>query len=244
MPRLGSAAGRRAGRRLPWLVYPVSLLPAVAVVAGTLGAASAERRPTPSFTIEHVRAGRDVALRTAPGGRVIARAGTRTEFGSPQTLRVAARHGSWIGVSADEVPNNRLAWVDAKTKALEPKRTETSLRVSLAHRKLELVEGTRVRRRIPIGIGRPGSPTPTGRFAITDKLSGRPYSGAYGCCILALSGHQSHVPAGWKGGNRLAIHGGAVGTATSAGCLHAPERDLRVLMRRVPLGTPIVIRKR
>ena len=43
---------------------------------------------------------------------------------------------------------------------------------------------------------------------------------AYGCCILALSGHQDNLPAGWPGGDRLAIHGGSgIGSADSAGCL-------------------------
>ena len=81
---------------------------------------------------------------------------------------------------------------------------------------------------------------------MTDKLSGSRYGPYYGCCIVALSGHQPHLPAGWPGGDRLAIHGtdspGAIGTAASAGCLRAADGDLRVLMRRVPLGTPVFIR--
>ncbi len=37
----------------------------------------------------------------------------------------------------------------------------------------------------------------------------------------------------------VAVHGGGgVGSAVSAGCLHASEPDLRYLMRAVPLGTP------
>ena len=100
----------------------------------------------------------------------------------------------------------------------------------------------RVVRRVPVGVGAAASPTPTGRFAITDKLDGSAFSAAaYGCCILALSGHQHDLPAGWRGGDRLAIHGGPAG-ASSAGCLHATERDLRWLMRRLPTGTLVTIR--
>jgi lipoprotein-anchoring transpeptidase ErfK/SrfK len=175
---------------------------------------------------------------------VIARVGPRTPFGSPRTLQVAARRGAWVGVTDSTLPNNRLAWVADRTSALVTRRTRISLRVSLAGRKLELVDGSHVEKQIPVGIGAPGSPTPAGRFAVTDKLPGGRYSASYGCCILALSGHQPNVPAGWQGGNRLAIHGGSVGTRSSSGCLHAPERDLRLLMRKVPLGTPVVIRKR
>jgi lipoprotein-anchoring transpeptidase ErfK/SrfK len=101
--------------------------------------------------------------------------------------------------------------------------------------------GGRVVRRIHVGVGRAGSRTPTGRFSVTDKLRGPDYGSYYGCCILALSGHQTHLPRGWKGGNRLAIHGGSTAGAVSAGCLHASTRDLRYLMRVVPVGTQLVI---
>jgi lipoprotein-anchoring transpeptidase ErfK/SrfK len=57
---------------------------------------------------------------------------------------------------------------------------------------------------------------------------------------------QPNLPAGWSGGDRIAIHGtlsaGDFGNAVSAGCVHAPDSDLRYLMRVVPLGTPVVIR--
>ena len=92
-----------------------------------------------------------------------------------------------------------------------------------------------------VGVGRPGSPTPTGRFAVTDKLGGASYSASYGCCIIALSATQPNLPAGWPGGNRIAIHGGPTGGAVSAGCIHAADGDLRYLMRLVPLGTPVAI---
>jgi hypothetical protein len=96
-------------------------------------------------------------------------------------------------------------------------------------------------RRIPVGIGASATPTPIGRFAITDKLRGADYSPAYGCCILALSGHQTNLPRGWTGGDRLAIHGGSTAGAVSTGCLHAATVDLVYLMRTVPLGAQVVI---
>ena len=66
----------------------------------------------------------------------------------------------------------------------------------------------------------------------------------YGCCVLALSGHQDNLPAGWIGGNRIAIHGtpGSVGGAESHGCLRASDPDMIALFARVPLGAPVFIR--
>jgi lipoprotein-anchoring transpeptidase ErfK/SrfK len=205
----------------------------------------AAQRPPAGVTVEQVKNGGKVNLHTKPNGRVIARVGSRTDFGSPQMLTVAARRGGWLGVINEDVSNGGLAWVRAQGRTLQPRRTDVVLRVNLEDRRLELVDGTRVERKMTVGVGRPGSPTPKGRFSVTDKLSGRPYGGTYGCCILALSGRQPKVPPGWQGGDRLAIHGtndpGSIGRQSSAGCLHADASDLRLLMRRVSLGTPVLI---
>ena len=100
-------------------------------------------------------------------------------------------------------------------------------------------------RRVTIGVGRAGSSTPIGRFAVTDKLSGSDYGPYYGCCIIALSAHQPNLPAGWTGGDRIAVHGtndpSSIGVPSSAGCPHASDEDMRFLMARVPLGTPVLV---
>jgi lipoprotein-anchoring transpeptidase ErfK/SrfK len=202
-------------------------------------------KPQPTFAVTQVRPGHTVALRSKPGGRVLAQVGSTTQFGSPTTLSVAARRGGWLGMTSTDLPNGTLGWVKAGSASLQAHRTQISLRVDLSRRTLELLKGSRVLHRATIGIGRPGSPTPTGRFSITDKLQGAAYGPYYGCCILALSGHQTNTPAGWQGGDRLAIHGtndpASIGVPSSAGCLHADAEDLKVLMRRVPLGTPVLI---
>lgn len=206
-------------------------------------------KPQPEFDVARVKPGRTLALRSGPNGRVLARVGATTEFGSPTTLAVAARHGDWVGLTSTDLPNGKLGWVKRRRRKsdVEQHTTRISLRVDLSRRRLELRSGKRVLRRVPVGIGRAGSTTPTGRFSITDKLSGGKYGPYYGCCILALSGHQTNTPAGWRGGDRLAIHGtnnpASIGVPSSAGCLHASADDLRVLMRRVPLGTPVFIRR-
>ena len=120
-----------------------------------------------------------------------------------------------------------------------------SVEIDLSRRTLILERGGRVVRKVTVGIGRSGSPTPVGRFAVTDKLSGDRYGPYYGCCIIALSAHQPNLPANWTGGNRIAVHGtnapGSIGAASSAGCLHATDESMRYLMARLPLGTPVTI---
>ena len=186
-------------------------------------------------------------MHARPSGPVVGDVGATTPFGSRRALGVVrTQQGSWLGVSLPQLGNGRLGWVDARQGGLAYARTQLELVVDLSARTLELRLAGRVLRRLRVGVGRPGSPTPIGRFAVTDKLDGPSYSRYYGCCILALSATQPHLPSGWRGGNRIAIHGtpspSDFGRAVSAGCVHAPDADLRYLMRRIPLGTPVVIR--
>ena len=201
----------------------------------------------PAHVIAFVKPGRALPLRSRPFGPIIARVGATTPFGSRRALGVVTTHrGRWLGVSDPGLGNNRLGWVDARTTGLQYARTRLQLVVDLSERALVVRRDGQTVRRLRVGVGRPGSPTPTGRFSVTDKLDGHAYSAYYGCCILALSATQPTLPAGWTGGNRIAIHGtpspGGIGSAVSAGCLHAGEADLRYLMRTVRLGTPVVIR--
>jgi lipoprotein-anchoring transpeptidase ErfK/SrfK len=100
--------------------------------------------------------------------------------------------------------------------------------------------------RFPTAIGQPTSPTPTGRFAVTDKLLTQGGASPYGCCILATSAHQRSTPQGWGGGDRIAMHAtdqpDSIGSAVSLGCMRAPENVMRRLVRVVPLGTLVTIR--
>lgn len=202
--------------------------------------------PPPAHLIAYVRRDSSVTLRQRPDGPALADVTSRTPFGSPRALGVARREGPWLGVTEAGYGANRLVWIDARAGGLRYAHTRDEIDVDLSSRTLVLRRNGAVVRRLSIGIGRPGSPTPTGRFAVTDKLPGRAYSSYYGCCILALSATQPSLPAGWRGGNRIAIHGtpsaSDFGRAVSAGCLHASDSDLRFLMRSVPLGTPVVIR--
>jgi L,D-transpeptidase catalytic domain len=201
--------------------------------------------PEPSgHPVVRVAPGTTVAVRDRPRGRVVARLPARTEFGSPQTLAVLRQEDGWLGVSTTTLPNDRVGWIDPAGAGLSHARTPIELRADLSERTLTALAGGQVLHRSKVTVGSAVSPTPTGRFAITDKLRGTDFGSYYGCCILAISGRQTKLPPGWQGGDLLAIHGGpswAIGGRLSAGCLHASERDLRWLMHRVPLGTPITI---
>jgi lipoprotein-anchoring transpeptidase ErfK/SrfK len=95
-------------------------------------------------------------------------------------------------------------------------------------------------------VGAANHTTPTGRFSVTDRLRVTDTGSAYGCCVLALTGHQVHLPPDWPGGDRLAIHAtrdtGSIGKAVSLGCMRVDAAHARWLIDNVPLGTPVFIR--
>ncbi|HVW48047.1 MAG TPA: L,D-transpeptidase [Solirubrobacterales bacterium] len=200
-------------------------------------------RRGPAFQIVRIREGARVDLESAPNGPVIARLGDRTEFGSPASYSVVETKPGWLGITAPELPDGALGWIPRDPRRVEVYWTRYSIHADLARRSLELRYGDKLVGRWSVTVGGPGTETPPGRYGVTDGVAFHesPY---YGCCALALSGHQTHeLPAGWIGGDRLAIHGtpGAVGAAESLGCIRATDETMRFLFARVPLGTPVFV---
>jgi L,D-transpeptidase catalytic domain len=198
----------------------------------------------PSFPLATVRPGRSVLLRDSPGGRVITRLGDRTEFGSMRVFWVERVQSAWLGVPAPELPDGQLGWIRDDRFALDISQTHFWITADVSQRELTLHYGNRILASFPVSVGSPGSPTPLGDYAVTDGLVGQGLGPWYGCCVLALSGHQPNLPPGWIGGNRMAIHGtnASIGAANSHGCLRASDPDMISLFARVPLGAPVFIR--
>jgi lipoprotein-anchoring transpeptidase ErfK/SrfK len=202
--------------------------------------------PDPGAVVLRPAGGSTIVVRSRPRGPVVARLDGETEFGSPTTLAVASQRGRWLGVVTTHVSNGRLGWIDPQESRVRTSTTRVHVVIDLSARRLVVRRGSEVVRRMTVAIGRAGSPTPVGRFAVTDKLPGSRYGSYYGCCILALSAHQPNLPPGWTGGDRIAVHGtndpSSIGAAVSAGCPRASAEDMRFLMRVVPLGAPVTVR--
>ena len=74
----------------------------------------------------------------------------------------------WLGVMTPDAGNNRLGWIAQNATALS--RVSWELKVSLAARRLTVLHHGKVVAQYTVAIGAPGSPTPTGRFAVTDRI--------------------------------------------------------------------------
>jgi hypothetical protein len=84
-----------------------------------------------------------------------------------------------------------------------------------------------------------------GDYVVTDRVAFGSGS-ALGSFAFGISGIQPRLPAGWSGGNQLAIHGtndpSSIGRSVSAGCVRVSEWSLAHFKPLLQLGTPVLIR--
>ena len=179
-----------------------------------------------------------------PGGAVRIRLSSRTEWGSPRILGVIRRRGDWISVQAPELDNGEVAWMETSRARIDCVHWE--MRANLKKKRLFVQHNGKTVRRFVIAVGRPGNRTPLGRFSVTDKLRVTDPGSPYGCCVLALSGHQTNLPPSWPGGDRLAVHAttelSSLGKAASLGCMRVTSAQARWLIKTIPLGTPLFVK--
>jgi lipoprotein-anchoring transpeptidase ErfK/SrfK len=190
-----------------------------------------------------LRVHRRAQLRETPGGKVVATIHTKTEFRSPTILAVAARKPGWVLVRTT-LEDHHVGWLPASAgQVFEEPRT---IVIDLSDRTLTLFHRGKLTDRYRVAVGTDATPTPTGRYAVTDRLKTGDENGDYGCCILALNAHQPKIAQGWGGGDRVAIHATphtwTLGNAVSHGCVRATNKALHQLMRKVRLGTPVRIK--
>jgi hypothetical protein len=190
-----------------------------------------------------------------PGARARMRlVGATSWTGSAQRLMVTglhtdARGHEWVRVQLPVRPNQSSGWVRADRLRLS--RTAIRFEVHLGSRRLEIWRGPRLLHRYAAGVGRPGTPTPVGRFAIQDPVPTVPsWRSVYGSWTLTLTAHSAALRTFMGGDALVAIHGPGrgrswkVGTRSSHGCVILAEPALRVAARFARAGTPVVIDRR
>ena len=237
---LFGATGQPADGRI---ALPHDLGQAVRVAPAPAPAEAATRkRPPLRFTLVDTAG---AVVRRWPGGPVAGVVAPTTPLGahSWSWAFVTTKNGKWAKVGLTWQPNGRTGWV--RLAGRREATTRYWVDADLSRRQVRLMRGRKPMVVFKAAVGTPATPTPTGRFFVTDLVAtGDPY-GPFGWYAFGLSGHQPHLPPGWTGGNQLAIHGtndpSSIGTAASAGCLRVSASALGTLKRYLRLGTPVVI---
>jgi lipoprotein-anchoring transpeptidase ErfK/SrfK len=150
--------------------------------------------------------------------------------------------GTWGRVEIPYVWPRRDGWIPLR--GLRRSTTHVEVEVDLSRHRVIVTKFGRVVDGFSAAIGAASSPTPPGEYFVTDRIP-FPGGGPLGTFAFGISGIQPHLPAGWSGGNQLAIHGtdqpSTIGTSASAGCIRVSEGSLRRLLPMLRLGTPVVI---
>lgn len=162
----------------------------------------------------------------------------------PVLGRARDAHGvHWLRVMLPGRPNGATGWIAKQgTRAAA---TGWRLAVNLATRRVVVYRHGHVTRQFAAVVGKPSTPTPTGRFFVEETLrmpSGEPG----GPFALALSA-RSDVLQEFEGGpGQIALHGrnslgGVLGAAESHGCVRLATSSIDWLAQRIGPGVPVTI---
>jgi lipoprotein-anchoring transpeptidase ErfK/SrfK len=152
--------------------------------------------------------------------------------------------GGWLEALLPVKPNGATGWIRASDVALasNPYRIVVRLR---SHR-VTVFKQDDVVLRAPIAVGKQQTPTPGGRYYLTQLFEPPNPDGPYGPFAYSLSGF-SEVLETFQGGDAIiGIHGtnqpDLVGQDVSHGCIRMRNDQITRLSKILPLGTPVSIR--
>lgn len=124
-------------------------------------------------------------------------------------------------------------------------RTKRTVLVSIADRRLAVIEDGTVLAYFPVAVGADVSPSPTGEFEIVNRVANPAY---YHAGVVMAAGANSPVGTRWIGLNLkgYGIHGTnsprSIGQAASHGCIRLRNRDVEKLYPMLRVGDVVQIR--
>jgi hypothetical protein len=180
-----------------------------------------------------------------PGSKSFARLHFHTEDG-PQEVYLALQSRFddagriWLQIRVPGRPNGQKGWI--RREALGPFHlVRTHLRVNRSTLRATLYRKGRRVWSTRIGVGKRSTPTPPGRFYVRERL--KALGGIYGPWAFGTSAYS--VLSDWPGGGVVGIHGTdqphLIPGRPSHGCVRMPNRKIRQLVKRMPVGTPVRI---
>ena len=222
---------------------PAPRLPGTPAPAFEVGPPVALERHRHATTWAAVRRDAVARARPAAAARAVGTLAARTPEATtnivlPLARRRDRRGGLWVRVRLDRT----TGWVPrAALGAYGTVRTR--LVVDLARRTATLLRDGRRVLRVPVGVGTPAAPTPTGEFVIRNRLA-RYRSAFYGPVALGTSARSATLT-DWPGGGFVGIHGtdrpDLIPGRVSHGCIRMRNADILRLARLAPIGTPLSI---
>ncbi len=166
-----------------------------------------------------------------------------TPNGAPRVFLVLDRKPGWLHVLLPVPPNDSEGWI--ATKAVQTNTTKYWLQVRRSQHRLRLYRGKSVMIDVPAAIGSTDTPTPGGRYYLTELLQAPDPNGAYGPYAYGLSGYSTSMTQFNGHDPIIGIHGTnepkLIGTSVSHGCVRVTNATITRLAKLLPLGTPVQI---
>jgi lipoprotein-anchoring transpeptidase ErfK/SrfK len=184
-----------------------------------------------------------------PGRKSFVRFGRLNQNGVPTVFGVLGKvvdarcRLRWYRVQLPIKPNGITGFVRAADVDIAAVRTR--IHVDLSERRVTLFRnGKRVLHAVA-AIGSAGTPTPTGRFYVNQRLVPEDTSGPFGPGAVGISAF-SEVLTGWTQGGPIALHGtnqpASLGRPVSNGCLRLRNDVIQRIFDAAHAGTPVIIR--
>ena len=205
---------------------------------------ASETPEAPAVTIARAEGALTVRAEPDPAAPVVTELPAQTSFGSSRALLVLDEEPGWVRVQLPVRPNGSTGWVPEDAVDLVAGRHRVE--VDLAARRLTVFDGDEVVVETAVAIGAPDAPTPTGTFAVIDRLQSPEASSPYGPFALGISAHSDTFSEFAGGDGQIGIHGtddpASIGQPVSHGCIRVPNDVITLLASALPLGTPVTIR--
>lgn len=210
-----------------------------------------DAEPAPESVVVAEATAPVVAAHSAPDQSepIIGRFGQTTEVGGPQVFQLVdpdpQLDAAWFEVLLPVRPNGTTGWVRADDVSLF--RNPFRIEIDTGGHSLVVFNENNEWLRTVIAIGTGDTPTPIGRFYITELLRPPTPGGPYGSFAFGLSGFSETLLNYAGGDGVIGIHGtnepGSLGSNVSHGCVRMANDVIEELAGVLPLGTPVIIRR-
>ncbi len=166
-----------------------------------------------------------------------------TSLGDPFVMLVTEQRGDHLQVQVPVRPNGTVGYV--RTDEVDLTTSAQRLELDVSDRRLRFLDGDVVVAETSVVVGTDDTPTPTGRFYVTDQIVKDNPEGAYGPRILATSAYSEQLDEFDDGAPVVAFHGTnrpeLIGSAASNGCIRMPNDVVTLIGDRLKLGARVDI---
>jgi len=204
---------------------------------------------------EQAEASRDLAYRSIvatastdvvrvfdePDGEILHEMANPTPTGGPLVFLMTESANNWLEVLLPLRPNGSTGWIHTEDATLTAHHYRIA--VDLDDFRLRVFDRDETVFDAVAGVAAENSPTPGGRYYLTELLAPPEPDTIYGSFAYGLSGFSDTFETFNGGPGQLGIHGTnapeALGTNVSSGCIRLHNDDVARLVRFLPLGVPV-----